>query len=123
MPADDVRNQLITKIRATLARELRVTESELATDRPFIELGLNSMMAMAIRRELENMVGLQLSATMLWNHPTIESLAAYLTGKLVPAAAPAVDAITASTEPTEGVLDALFDRVEATSARTEGAHG
>jgi phthiocerol/phenolphthiocerol synthesis type-I polyketide synthase A len=123
IPADDVRDQLIAKIQAILARELRITESELATDRPFIELGLNSMMAMAIRRELENMVGLQLSATMLWNHPTIESLATYLTAKLVPADVPAVEATMASSEPTEGVLDALFDRVEAASARTESTHG
>ena len=123
MPADDVRNQLIAKIRAILARELRTTESELVTDRPFIELGLNSMMAMAIRREIENLVGLQLSATMLWNHPTVESLAAYLTAKLVPAEVPAVDTMTASAEPTEGVLDSLFDRVESAPARTESRHG
>ena len=123
MPADDVRNQLVAKIRAILARELRTTESELVTDRPFIELGLNSMMAMAIRREIENLVGLQLSATMLWNHPTVESLAAYLTAKLVPAEVPAVDTMTASAEPTEGVLDSLFDRVESAPAGTENRHG
>jgi phthiocerol/phenolphthiocerol synthesis type-I polyketide synthase A len=123
MPANDVRDQLIANIRAILARELRITESELVTDRPFIELGLNSMMAMAIRREVENLVGLQLSATMLWNHPTVESLAAYLTAKLVPADVPAADATTASAEPMEGVLDALFDRVEADSATTESRSG
>ena len=123
MPADDVRNQLIAKIGAILARELRITESELVTDRPFIELGLNSMMAMAIRRELENLVGLQLSATMLWNHPTIESLAAYLTAKLVPADVPAVETTPALAEPTGGILDALFDRVEAAPATTESSRG
>ena len=51
---------------------------------------------------------------MLWNHPTVETLAAYLTAKLVPAEVPAVDSMTASAEPTEGVLDSLFDRVVCT---------
>ena len=45
-------------------------------DRPFAELGLNSVMAMSIRREAEQFVGIELSATMLWNHPTIAALAA-----------------------------------------------
>jgi phthiocerol/phenolphthiocerol synthesis type-I polyketide synthase A len=123
MPADDVRNQLIAKIRAILARELRTTESELDTDRPFIELGLNSMMAMAIRRDIENLVVLQLSATMLWNHPTVDLLAAYLTARLVPAEVPVVDNMTASAEPTEGVLDSLFDHVESASEGTENSLG
>ena len=123
MPAEDVRNQLIANLRAILARELRTTESELDTNLPFIELGLNSMMAMAIRREIENLVGLQLSATMLWNHPTVESLAAYLTAKLVRAEVPAVDTMTALAEPTEGVLDSLFDRVESAPAGTESSLG
>ncbi len=123
MPADDVRKQLIAKIRAILGRELRTTESELDTDRPFIELGLNSMMAMAIRRDIENLVGLQLSATMLWNHPTVDSLAAYLTARLVPAELPLVETVTASAELKESVLDSLFDHVESASAETENTLG
>jgi len=123
MAAADVRKQLVAKIRAILGRELRAAESELDTDRPFIELGLNSMMAMAIRRDIENLVGLQLSATMLWNHPTVDSLAAYLTARLVPAEVPLVDTVTALAAPTESVLDSLFDHVESASAETENTHG
>jgi phthiocerol/phenolphthiocerol synthesis type-I polyketide synthase A len=123
MAADDVRNQLTGKIRAILARELRTTESKLDTDRPFIELGLNSMMAMAIRRDIENLVGLQLSATMLWNHPTVDSLAVYLTARLVPAEIPVVDTMSALAEPTESVLDSLFDHVESASVETENSLG
>ena len=51
-------------------------EAELELDRPFAELGLNSVMAMSVRRETEQLVGIELSATMLWNHPTVASLAA-----------------------------------------------
>ncbi len=77
----DVAAELSTNLRAIVAGELRTPESELETDRPFIELGLNSMMALSIRREIEQLVGLELSATMLWNHPTVAALAAYLTAK------------------------------------------
>ena len=95
---------------------------ELDTDRPFIELGLNSMMA-TIHDDIENLVVLQLSATMLWNHPTVDLLAAYLTARLVPAEVPVVDNVTASAEPTEGVLDSLFDHVESASEGTENSLG
>ncbi len=54
------------------------------TDRPFAEMGLNSVMAMSIRREVERLVGLELSATMLFNHPTIATFATYLAKQLVP---------------------------------------
>ena len=42
------------------------------------------MMAMSIRREAERLLGIELSATMLWNHPTITSLTAFLAKKLLP---------------------------------------
>ena len=119
LPLDDIREQLTAQIRTILARELRTAESELDTDRPFIELGLNSMMALSIRREIENIVGLELSATMLWNHPTVDSLAAHLTAKLTGAQTPTVETMTALSEPTESVLDSLFDRVESVPARRE----
>jgi phthiocerol/phenolphthiocerol synthesis type-I polyketide synthase A len=84
LPAQDLHCELETGLRAILARELRMPEDELESDRPLAELGLNSMMAMAVRRETEQLVGIELSATMLWNHPTISSLAAYLAKELSP---------------------------------------
>ena len=84
MSPDDLHAELENGLRAILATELRMPEAELELDRPFAELGLNSVMAMSIRREAEQLVGIELSATMLWNHPTIASLAEYLAKKLVP---------------------------------------
>jgi phthiocerol/phenolphthiocerol synthesis type-I polyketide synthase A len=119
MRAEDVRRELSVKIRSILASELHTAESDLDTERPFIELGLNSLMALSIRREIEHLVGMELSATMLWNHPTVESLAAHLTAKLTPLEAPAPDTVTVAAEPTGSVLDSLFDRVESAPAATE----
>ncbi len=82
MTAEDVLRELETGLRTILARELRMPEAELKLDRPFAELGLNSVMAMSVRREAEQLVGIELSVTMLWNHPTIAALTAYLVKKL-----------------------------------------
>jgi phthiocerol/phenolphthiocerol synthesis type-I polyketide synthase A len=111
MTADDLLRELDVGLRRVLARELRQPESELESDRPFAELGLNSVMAMSIRREVEQLAGIELSATMLWNHPTIASLTEYLVKKLSPQEDSAGDAdgLPASAS---SVLDALFDSVE-----------
>ena len=90
-------------------------EHDLPVDRPFTELGLNSLMAMSIRREAEQLVGMELSATMLWNHPTVSALAAFLADKIAPQLAPtavSTDPLTAA-DSGIGVLDDLFDSVEA----------
>ncbi len=78
MPADEVLTELEQGLRAILARELQIAEADFEVDRPFAELGLNSVMAMSVRRATEEFVGFELSVTMLWNHPTVTSLAAYL---------------------------------------------
>uniref|UniRef100_UPI003899CD10 type I polyketide synthase n=1 Tax=Mycobacterium sp. HUMS_1102779 TaxID=3383487 RepID=UPI003899CD10 len=111
LSGDDLLRELETALRAVLARELRLPEAELEPDRPFAELGLNSVMAMSIRREVERVAGMELSATMLWNHPTIASLSAFLAKKV----APQTDSTERTEEtaaPADGVLDALFDSVE-----------
>ncbi len=108
---EDLRAELQQGVRAILAGELRLSEDQVEVDRPFAEMGLNSVMAISIRRQLEQFVGLELSATMLFNHPTIESFSGYLATRLMPS------------EPEDGddeaddagsLLDSLFDTVEST---------
>ncbi len=121
MSSDDVLAELEGGLRATLASELRIAIDEVDRDRPFAELGLNSVMAMSIRREVEQLVGLELSATMLWNFPTIGSLAAHLAEKVVPQTVAAEDT---SDDHSDSLLDSLFDSVdggvEAPSSGSEG---
>jgi phthiocerol/phenolphthiocerol synthesis type-I polyketide synthase A len=117
MTADDLLRELEDGLRTILAGELRIPEAELDIDRPFAELGLNSLMAMSIRREAERLVGIELSATMLWNHPTITSLTTYLAKKL----SPQDDSGDGDDLPdsASSVLDALFDSIESTPASVE----
>ena len=111
MTEEDLRRELEIGLRGILARELRMPEAEVEVDRPFAELGLNSVMAMSIRREAEQLSGLELSATMLWNHPTIASLTTYLAEKLAPQHDSAGDTDILP-DSTGGLLDTLFDEVE-----------
>ncbi|MGE2735115.1 beta-ketoacyl synthase N-terminal-like domain-containing protein [Mycolicibacterium vaccae] len=109
MAPDELLAELHDGLRAILATELRLPESDVHTDRPFAEMGLNSVMAMSIRREVEKMVGLELSATMLFNHPTIASFAGYLATQVAPDAAGSDDEVE---DAGDSLLDSLFDSVE-----------
>ncbi|WP_277242901.1 type I polyketide synthase [Mycolicibacterium obuense] len=108
---DELLAELRDGLRGILATELRLPESDVLTDRPFAEMGLNSVMAMSIRREIERLVGLELSATMLFNHPTIDSFAGYLAQQLNPDAV-AEDAAADDDDDEDSLLDSLFDSVE-----------
>ncbi|OBY29433.1 KR domain-containing protein, partial [Mycolicibacter kumamotonensis] len=123
LPADEILSELEIGLRSILARELRMPEAELQLDRPFAELGLNSVMAMAVRRDIEALVGLELSATMLWNHPTTAALAAHLTGKLLPQEDSGADPAATNgelAESADSVLNELFDSVESAPAGWDG---
>ena len=80
-------------------------------DRPFAELGLNSVMAMSIRREAEQLAGIELSATMLWNHPTID-VADDLPRRKALTTARLGWGHRCAVRLGSGVLDTLFDSVE-----------
>ena len=69
------------------------------------------------------LVGIDLSATMLWNHPTISSLAGYLAEMLAPQQVPPEDrdedGADLTLDSASSVLDELFDSVESASAGRE----
>ena len=118
MPAEDVRSELQIGLRAILARELQLAEADLDLDRPFAEYGLNSVMAMSVRRDTELFVGIELSATMLFNYPTIVALAEHLAKKVSPQ--PESDSeIDVLGDSDGGVLSDLFDSVESAPAGSE----
>jgi phthiocerol/phenolphthiocerol synthesis type-I polyketide synthase D len=122
IPADAMADELTRRIQAILAHELRMPASAVDVDRPFPELGLDSMMAMAVLKETQKSAGIDLSASMLWNHPTVSLLAAYLAELLAPQPTMTtgpVDQEDLLLDPADSVLDELFDSVESASARSE----
>jgi phthiocerol/phenolphthiocerol synthesis type-I polyketide synthase A len=118
LPAEEVLSEVENGLRTILARELHMAEADFALDRPFAELGLNSVMAMSVRRETEQFVGSELSVTMLFNYPTVASLAAYLAAKVLPQE-DLDDEIDGSPDSDSSVLNDLFDIVESAPAGSE----
>jgi phthiocerol/phenolphthiocerol synthesis type-I polyketide synthase D len=112
-------SELEIRLRTILARELRMSASAVNVDQPFPELGLDSMMAMTVLRETQKLVGIDLSANMLFNHPTISSLAAYLAELLAPQQVPQEGTADLTLDSASSVLDELFDHVESASAGSE----
>ena len=67
---------LIRKIREELARVMGLPEGELpATDAGFFDLGVDSLMSVDLKNRLGRNLGLELSPTLIFQHPTLNQLA------------------------------------------------
>ncbi|WIM89867.1 type I polyketide synthase [Candidatus Mycobacterium wuenschmannii] len=119
LSTDERLSELQSRLQAILGRELRMSPSSINLDAPFPELGLDSMMAMTVLKETKKLVGLDVSANMLFNHPTIASLATYVAGLLAPPDTPEEDTAELAADSASSVLDELFDSVESASAGSE----
>ena len=76
-------------VRAEVARVLGLA-GPAAVDpaRGLFEMGLDSLMAMQLRRRLAAATGLDLPATLVFNHPSVQPMAAHLLERLALAAPP-----------------------------------
>lgn len=69
-------------IKAWVARCIAVAPQQIDGSEPFTSFGLDSTDAVEIVHDLEQFLGLELDATLLWNYPSIDELAAYLVSEL-----------------------------------------
>ena len=73
-PHADVRAQLI----ATLAEDLMIDPVEIRDDDGFLDLGLDSILAVTWIRRLNRVFGTALPATVVYAHPTVEALVSHV---------------------------------------------
>jgi acyl carrier protein/NAD(P)-dependent dehydrogenase (short-subunit alcohol dehydrogenase family) len=78
----ELRHTLIAWLREQVAAVLRLSVERLPEDKALRSLGLDSLMALELRNRLERHLRLKLSATLVWNYPTISALAAHLENRL-----------------------------------------
>jgi acyl transferase domain-containing protein/acyl carrier protein/short-subunit dehydrogenase involved in D-alanine esterification of teichoic acids len=71
---EDIRN----KVREKAADVLFVNPWEIDFDIPLQELGMDSILGVQFIKELNNVYGLDIKATELYNYPTVNNLAGYL---------------------------------------------
>ncbi|HEY2322106.1 MAG TPA: SDR family NAD(P)-dependent oxidoreductase [Thermoanaerobaculia bacterium] len=79
----------VDDVRAMLAELLYLEPSAIAEDASFVDLGLDSILAVEFAKKLQDRFGIDLRATRLYDYSTVRDLAAYLGGSTT---APAVEA-------------------------------
>lgn len=77
---------LAGQVLAAVAAQLGLSEADVDPDLPLVELGVDSIMTVRLRRQLEKQTGLTLPPTLLWEHPTAAAVAEKITEMLDSAA-------------------------------------
>jgi acyl carrier protein len=75
-------DRLLDYVSDTVAGVLGLDAGELDPDRGFFDLGMDSVLALAVRSRLEDDLGLDLSSTLTFEYPTVFQLAAHLGRRL-----------------------------------------
>jgi NAD(P)-dependent dehydrogenase (short-subunit alcohol dehydrogenase family)/acyl carrier protein len=113
LPRTERHEALTAFLSDMLGRALRLKGSEpLATRRGLFELGLDSIIALQLKSQLELSLGRTFPATLFFTHPTIEALVEYLSGELRLAEAQSqaqAQAITSETLEAESETDSLSE--------------
>ncbi|MGH3378855.1 MAG: type I polyketide synthase [Actinoallomurus sp.] len=100
LPEDERTGRMLALVRTYAAAVLRYQAPEqVGPDRPFKELGFDSIAAVELRNRLHAATGVGLPATAAFDHPTPSLLAGYLLAELLPEGTAA--------EPALGHLDEL----------------
>ena len=84
---DGLRDWLVQQVAALRGLET----GAVSLTEPFLNLGIDSMIAMKVVNGLSQLLGRPLAPTLLWEHPTVDALARHLVGA-DPARAPSVAA-------------------------------
>ena len=82
LDGEELRHTLTAWLREQVAAVLRLSVERVPEDKVLRSLGLDSLMALELRNRLERHLRLKLSATLVWNYPTISALAAHLENRL-----------------------------------------
>jgi acyl-CoA synthetase (AMP-forming)/AMP-acid ligase II/acyl carrier protein len=103
-----------------LVARLNMDPASISRDRPFAELGVDSLTAVELSGELEDEFKVPLPAVVAWNYPTPASLARYLAEQTLGVAngepfvtpPPATDTAEANAKPDDAQIAAMLSEIE-----------
>jgi 6-methylsalicylic acid synthase len=73
---------LVAKISAGVASVLQLDVSDVDSKVALPELGMDSVMTVALRRQLQTSLGVKVPPTLVWGHPTVSHLAKWFADKV-----------------------------------------
>ncbi|ROO87026.1 acyl transferase domain-containing protein [Actinocorallia herbida] len=110
LTADQQRKRLLALVQGQAAAVLgHPAPQAIVPDRPFKELGFDSLTAVELRNRLAGATGLRLPPSLIFDHPSPTALAAQLLGRLAPPVAGSVPAILSGLEALETALAEVPD--------------
>jgi acyl transferase domain-containing protein/NADPH:quinone reductase-like Zn-dependent oxidoreductase/acyl carrier protein len=111
-PAADRKLILSAHVKACARRTLGMEESAaIQDDIPLQDVGLDSLMALEMRNELAQSLGLTLTAGLLFDYPSVGQLTQYLLGVLAASATARDGATDASVETIDSLSDEEAERL------------
>jgi acyl transferase domain-containing protein/acyl carrier protein len=105
------RGMLESHLSILLAAVLNLDPCAVDVEKSMGALGLDSLMGFELKNRCEQSFGLRLSATMVWNYPTIRALAGHLADKLGVTFSDAPPTADRSKNPSESVSERRFSNV------------
>jgi 6-methylsalicylic acid synthase len=78
-------------VRGVVSFQLRLDPADLDVHRPLSEMGVDSLLSESIRQQLNREFGIALPSSLLWDRPSVASVADYLSELLISSRAPADD--------------------------------
>ncbi|KAF2259426.1 polyketide syntase 2 [Lojkania enalia] len=81
-PGPERINYLIEAITACVATVLQLDASDVDSKAALPDLGMDSVMTVALRKELQQRLGVKVPPTLVWGHPTVEHLCKWFADKV-----------------------------------------
>ena len=89
----DRHNLLIDRIRTQIARIMGLDAADISTKVGFADLGMDSLMAVELRNYLQNILERSIRASLVFDYPNVEALAAYFIREIFDSSNPQPEAI------------------------------
>nr|B4XYB8.1 RecName: Full=5-methyl-1-naphthoate synthase; AltName: Full=Azinomycin biosynthesis protein B [Streptomyces sahachiroi]ABY83164.1 Azi26 [Streptomyces sahachiroi]BFD88289.1 phthiocerol type I polyketide synthase PpsA [Streptomyces sp. Xyl84] len=98
VPAGELPELVLKVTHEQVAAELNLAVDDIAIDQPLLELGVDSVLTVALRVRLHRCFAVDLPPTILWSNPTVRALAEFLAAEVGGATADAEE-----TDPVAGL--------------------